>query len=106
MRRYYPPHQSDQRRNFSLGGESVLPDCPLVELGVRQKSHTRLHPDILDQVRRIAIEERMPASDAADYLLLIGIAIRERSTALYNLAELSQSHLARTRRFLAGGSDE
>ncbi|MCA2546932.1 MULTISPECIES: hypothetical protein [unclassified Microcystis] len=73
---------------------------------MRDKSHTRLHPEVLEQIHRIASEERVPASDAADYLILIGIAIRERSTSLYNLAELAQSHLARTRRFLAGGDDE
>ena len=106
MRRYSPLHRRDQRQDFSLGGESVLPDLPLRELAVRKKSHTRLHPEVLEHIHRIASEERVPASDAADYLILIGIAIRERSTSLYNLAELAQSHLARTRRFLAGGSDE
>ncbi|NCR42311.1 MAG: hypothetical protein GPJ21_22340 [Microcystis aeruginosa W13-11] len=60
----------------------------------------------MEQVRRIAIEERMPASDGADYLLVIGLAVRERSPAFYNLAELSELYLSRTRRFLAEWGDE
>jgi hypothetical protein len=106
MRQYKESKPVEERKAFSLEEGVVLPPVPLSDISVRKKLHTRLHPDVVDQTKRVGIEERIPASDAADLLILIGLAVRARSTANTNLQELAMFHLKKTQRFLAEMEDE
>ena len=95
--------QSMARRSSALEDGRVLPDFPLAEVAVRRRPLTRLHSEILDQASRVAIEESISLSDVLGSLILIGLAVRERSSALLSLSELTESQILETNQFLAGG---
>jgi len=101
--RYTRHRQSMARRSSALEDGRVLPDFPLAEVAVRRKPMTRLHSDVLDHVSRVAIEETIAISDTLDLLVLIGLAVRERSGALLSLPELAEGQILETNQFLAGG---
>jgi hypothetical protein len=84
--RRYAPALVDQ--------ENLFPELPLRQILAREKGNAiRIHPEVSRQLHRISIEDGTSMSEAADRLILLGIAVRHCHSISDSLGDLIDFYL-------------